>query len=79
MIGRDAHKIYNIKVFASMKASARNDKVFDPAQGGSILKYIKENSVVFNEERNDRILAMSTCTEADSVTRVIVFAYILGE
>ncbi len=79
MIGRDAHTIYNIKVFAAMTASARDDTIFDPASGGKIYQYIKSKALIFNEERNNRIIAMSTCTEADSVTRVVVFAYILDE
>lgn len=77
MIGRDGHKTYRLKVFASMRASARDKAVFDPSAGGSLLGYIKANSMVFTEERSERILAMSTCNDSDSVARVLVFAYIL--
>ena len=77
IVGRDGHKTYQLKVFAAMRASARDDKIFDPTAGKGILNYIKANSSVFTSEQPNRILAMSTCNDADSVARVIVFAYIL--
>ncbi|MBQ8942339.1 MAG: class B sortase [Firmicutes bacterium] len=77
IVGRDGHKTYQLKVFAAMRTNARDDTIFDPASGKGILGYIKANSSVFTGEQPNRILAMSTCNDADSVARVIVFAYIL--
>ncbi|MBQ6555295.1 MAG: class B sortase, partial [Firmicutes bacterium] len=77
LIGRDGKKRYVLKIFASMKGSARDNKVFEPSSGKSVLNYIRSRAAVFTEERPNRILAMSTCNDADSVTRVLVFAYIM--
>ncbi len=77
MIGRNAHTIYKLKIFAAMQTTARDSMVFEPFKNGNMLAYIKKNAPVFIEERQDRIVAMSTCSEADSVTRTVVFAYIL--
>lgn len=77
LIGRDAHKTYNLKVFAAMNGNARDEKIFDPLQGKNILTYIKANSAVFTEERQNKIIVMSTCSEGESAARVLVFAYIL--
>ena len=77
LVGRNGQKSYTIKIFAAMKGSARNKIIFEPTERNNIFSYIKSNAVIFTEERNDRILAMSTCSEDDSVTRILVFAYIL--
>jgi len=77
IIGRDGHKTCGLRIFAAMKTSAKDNTVFDPAKGKSVLGYIKTNAAVFTEEQPNRILAMSTCNDSDSVARVLVFAYIL--
>lgn len=79
IIGRTAEKTYKLKVFASMQVSAKENKVFDPGESAGLITYIKNNATVFTEVQNKRILGLSTCTEADSVTRVVVFCYILDE
>lgn len=77
LIGRDGSKRYVLKIFASMKGNARDNKVFDPSSGKDVLQHIRSRATVFTEERPNRIVAMSTCNDADSVTRVLVFAYIV--
>lgn len=77
LIGRDGSKRYVLKIFAAMKGSARDSMIFDPSAGKDILNYIRSRATVFTEERPNRILVMSTCNDADSVTRMLVFAYIV--
>ncbi len=79
IIGRNAEKTYKLKVFASMMVSAKEDRVFSPEKSAGLNAYIKQSAKVFAGEQNKRILGLSTCTEADSVTRVVVFCYILDE
>ena len=75
MIGRNAEKVCRLRVFASMKVSAREKTVFDIDNDG-IRQYIRDNSEVMTEEEDSRILALSTCAGADSVMRTAVFCYI---
>ena len=75
MIGRNAEKVCRLRVFASMKVSAREKTVFDIDNDG-IRQYIRDNSEVMTEEQDSRILALSTCAGADSVMRTAVFCYI---
>ena len=79
IIGKDGHKTYKLRIFASLKGSARDDKLFDPAMGKGVLRHIESDADVFTEKKDDRILVMSTCNDADSVTRVLVFAYITDD
>ena len=41
-----------------------------------ILQFIRDNAAVLTNETDSRILALSTCADANSVTRVVVFCYI---
>ena len=75
MIGRSADKIYDLKVFASAKVNARDKVVFD-MQNNEIRQYIRDNAKVITGEDDSRILALSTCVDADSVNRIVVFCYI---
>ena len=75
IIGRNAEEIYPVEVFASMRASAKDDAVFelgDPA----VRQFIKEHAEVYTADSERRIIALSTCAEGDSVSRVLVFCYI---
>ena len=75
MVGRNAEKVYEIEVFAAMKVSAKEKTVFDLDQD-RIRQYIRDNAQLSGGIGNDRILALSTCADADSVSRIAVFCYI---
>ena len=76
MIGRNAEKVCALEVFASMRVSAKESIVFDMDQE-NIRQYIRDHAAVLTTvEKEERILGLSTCTEANSVTRVVVFCYI---
>lgn len=75
MVGRNAEKVYDIECFASMKVSAKEKIVFDMKQD-QIRQFIHDNAVVLTQEEDSCILALSTCVDANSVTRVVVFCYI---
>lgn len=75
MVGRNAEKVYKLEVFASARVSAREKIVFD-MQNDEIRRYISDNADVLTTESESRILALSTCADAGSVTRIVVFCYI---
>ena len=75
MVGRNGEKTYPLRVFASMRVSAREKIVFD-MDSSEIRRFIRGNAGVLTEEGSSRILALSTCADADSVTRIVVFCYI---
>lgn len=77
IIGKNADKTYNLEVFAYMKTSAKEDVVFNPSQSSEIQQYIKEHAQIYELERNNKIIALSTCAEGDAVTRIVIFCYIL--
>jgi len=75
MVGRNAEKVYDLECFASMRVSAKEKIVFDMKQE-QIRKFIHDNAAVLTNEKDSRILALSTCADANSVTRVVVYCYI---
>ncbi len=76
MVGRNAEKVYDIEVFASMRVGAREKIVFDMQQD-AIRQYIENNSTVFTGAKDARILGLSTCADSDLLSRIVVFCYIL--
>lgn len=74
IVGRDGSKTYELTVFASARASARDDEVFDVRNGGAV-DFINNNAAVKISEPQGRIVALSTCSEGDTVSRVVVFCY----
>ena len=76
MLGRNAEKVCALEVFASMRVSAKESIVFDMRQD-AIRQYLRDHAAVLTVEKEDRILGLSTCTDANSMTRVVVFCYIL--
>ncbi|MBQ5563075.1 MAG: hypothetical protein IIT39_06785 [Clostridia bacterium] len=72
-VGRNAEKVYQLKFFAAFRASARDKAVFDFGDG--LAEFIEKNAGV-SVDTNRKILALSTCTEGDSVSRIVVFGYI---
>ena len=73
-IGRSAEKTYRLKIFSAMRASAKDKAVFEP-QENNIADFIEKNLHI-SVDRSKKILGLSTCTEGDSVSRIIVFCYI---
>lgn len=76
LIGRDGSKKLKLRIFASMKAKASDNAVFNVNAGG-IKDFIDNNSSVKISEPKGRIVALSTCSDSDSVTRVVVFCYLV--
>ena len=73
-------KSYKLVLFAALECSAYQKEIFDVTYGGA-LDYIRENAEIFYGDdvtEYDQILAMSTCQEADSDQRTIIFAVIVG-
>ncbi len=77
LIGKNAEKSYSLQIFAACRANAKDKAVFDPGQG-NIRQFIIQNA---NIRVNDkyRLLALSTCAEGDTGSRIIVFCYIIDE
>ncbi len=75
MTGRNAEKTYPLRVFAAMTVSAKEKTVFDMDQE-EIRQFIHDNATILTEEQDLDILALSTCADAGSVTRIVVFCYI---
>lgn len=75
MIGRNGEKTCALEVFASMRVSAREKTVFDMDNNG-IRRFIHDNAEILTQERESRIVALSTCADADSADRIVVFCYI---
>lgn len=76
MVGRNAEKVYKLRVFASMKVNVNEKIVFDMDQDG-IRQFVHDNALVLTRESADeRIIALSTCIDADSLKRIVVFCYI---
>ena len=75
MVGRNAKKTYDLTVFASMRLSAAEKTVFDMKQD-EIRGFIHNNADIITNESDKRIICLSTCADADSVSRIAVFCYI---
>ncbi|MGN0630972.1 MAG: class B sortase, partial [Ruminococcus sp.] len=77
IIGKNAEKTYSLEVFASMETNASEDTAFTPGESAEIRQYIKDNAKIYETERSERIIGLSTCADGDTVGRIIVFCYIL--
>lgn len=77
IIGKDGDRTYGIEIFAAVKASARDEEVFDPMSDG-IRQFIAENADVLIQDsyRDARIIGLSTCADGDASSRIIVFGYL---
>lgn len=75
MIGRTADRSYDLEVFAALSVSAADKEIFQPGEGWDARRFIAARTGL--ELRNQRILALSTCTEGDQLSRLVVFCYIL--
>ncbi len=77
MIGKNADIVCKLTVFASFRASAKDDAVFEPGKG-DIREFISQKADISVNE-NKKILCLSTCAEGDAVSRIVVFCYINNE
>ena len=73
-VGRSTEKIYHLDIFLAMRVSARDKEVFEP-QENNIADFIEKHSQI-KVDGSKRIVALSTCTEGDAVSRIVVFCYI---
>lgn len=69
---------YNIRFFASCKASANESVIFDPpgTTVSDILDYLKANAYVYypgEASASSKIVALSTCMSGENIDRMIVF------
>lgn len=69
---------YHIRFFASCKANATDEVVFEPDQSDnvSLLVYIKQHATVYEPQgvsADSRIIALSTCQGANTLERMVVF------
>ena len=76
IVGSDAEVTYPLEVFASMKAKATDESIFE-FKCSDIRDYIRSNSEVFLTDDDKPIIALSTCSSGDMVARTIVFCYII--
>lgn len=74
IIGKNAEKTYSLEVFASMKTNAAEDIAFTTGESAEIRQYIKDNEKIYETERSERIIGLSTCAEGDTVGRTIVYS-----
>ncbi len=75
MVGRNAEKVYDLEIISAARVSGKEKIVFDMQQD-KIRQFIHENASPSAEEKNSPILGLSTCADADSVSRIVVFCYI---
>lgn len=74
-------KVFDLEIFACLHTDAYDSNVFNPTryQSGNIeglLSYLKDQSVQFRDlefSPDDQIVALSTCYDATSNGRIIVF------
>ena len=74
------HTAYEVDLFAAISADAHDSIIFDPTgSAGNItplLEFIKKQAVQYREitlPEDPKILGLSTCSDASSSARVIVF------
>ena len=81
IVGRDGGKSYRLGVFACLKVDVFDNNVLDPDTFENISKAISKEAVTMNTsiQKSSHILALSTCTEPVSSTRLLVMCYILDD
>ena len=73
---------YKLTLFAVGESEATNEIIFAPtfADAGTVCSFIKQNALYFDEsvkmQKNDKIIALSTCKYPDTVERTLVFGYL---
>ncbi len=79
LVGRKNVQSYRIRAFASAEVDAYSDDEFFEVDPKGIDEMIKTKAMVYDQsiEPSGKILALSTCVEAASDSRLIVFFYII--
>lgn len=73
------HQIYDIEIFACMEADAYDKLIYSPGAEcdfAALLEYIRTDSIQYRDmgvTKADRIVGLSTCADAQSSDRVIIF------
>ena len=71
---------YNITLFACARADAYDPVLYDPAQSpDALLAYIKAHAVQYRTPGSGPVVAFSTCTEAATNGRVLLFGQLLPQ
>ena len=71
---------YNIALFACVRADAYDPVLYDPAQSpDALLAYIKAHAVQYRTPGSGPVVAFSTCTEAATNGRVLLFGQLLPQ
>ena len=71
---------YNIVLFACVRADAYDPVLYDPAQSpDALLAYIKAHAVQYRTPGSGPVVAFSTCTEAATNGRVLLFGQLLPQ
>ena len=71
---------YNIALFACVQADAYDPVLYDPAQSPDVLlAYIKAHAVQYRTPGSGPVVAFSTCTEAATNGRVLLFGQLLPQ
>ena len=73
--------VYDLYVFAVIDTDAYDSDIYPPAPGNtnvkSLVEYIKKNAIQLDEasaDQAEQVVALSTCADADSYGRLVVFA-----
>ena len=71
---------YNVALFACVRADAYDPVLYDPAQSpDALLAYIKAHAVQYRTPGSGPVVAFSTCTEAATNGRVLLFGQLLPQ
>ena len=71
---------YNISLLACVQADAYDPVLYDPAQSpDALLAYIKAHAVQYRTPGSGPVVAFSTCTEAATNGRVLLFGQLLPQ
>lgn len=69
------NKTYDITFFSFIKTSADIKLIFSPLDTDkkALLSYLKENASIYEEPEDGNIIALSTCGDAGTIDRTVVF------
>lgn len=71
---------YDISLFACVQADAYDPVLYDPAQSPeTLLAYIQANAVQYRAPGGGPLVAFSTCTEAATNGRVLLFGQLRSQ
>lgn len=81
------NKRYHIKIFACITVPASDAMIYNtsgqsPAHIAEILAHVKEKAVQYRDigvTNQDKIIAMSTCAEAETNERVVIFGKLIED